>query len=75
MMRGGIESEHVYPDRMARSKSKTPKSAVKLARTVRSAVGIAAVQRSGAGEHGGSSRAKRRRVRRSARQALRRGDW
>jgi len=60
---------------MARSNSKVPKSAVRLARTVRSAVGVAAVQRSGAGKHGGSSRATRRRARQSVRQALRRGDW
>jgi hypothetical protein len=66
---------HVYPERMARPKSKAPKSAVELARTLRSAVGVAAVQRSGAGKHGGSARANRRRVRQSVRQAIRRGDW
>jgi hypothetical protein len=67
--------ECVYPDGMARAKSKTPNSAVKLARSVRSAVGVAAFQRSGAGKHGGSSRATHRRARQSVRRALRRGDW
>jgi hypothetical protein len=60
---------------MARAKSKTPTSAVKIARTVRSAVGMAAVQRTDAGKHGGPPRAKHRRLRQSMRQALRRGDW
>ncbi len=65
----------VYPDRMARTKSKHPSSAVKLARSVRSAVGLAAFQRSGSGKHGGSARAQRRRTRQAARRALRGGDW
>lgn len=60
---------------MARDKRRTPKSAVKLARSVRSKVAMAAFQRSGAGKHGGSMRAQRRRARQSVRRALRRGDW
>jgi hypothetical protein len=60
---------------MARAKSRTPASAAKLARSVRSAVAIAAFQRSGAGKHGGSARAQRRRARQAVRRALRRGDW
>jgi hypothetical protein len=60
---------------MARSKSRKPKSPMKLARSVGSAVAVAAFQRSGAGEHGGSRRAQRRRARQSANRALRRGDW
>jgi hypothetical protein len=60
---------------MARQKRKGPSSAVKLARSVRSKVAVAAFQRSGAGKHGGSARAQRRRARQSVRRALGRGDW
>jgi hypothetical protein len=60
---------------MARTKSKAPRTAVQLARSVRSAVGMAAAQRAGAGKHGGSTRAQRRRERQSTRRELRGGDW
>jgi hypothetical protein len=60
---------------MPRAKSRTPKGAVKLARSVRSAVALAAFQRSGAGKHGGSARAQHRRARQSIRRALRRGEF
>jgi hypothetical protein len=60
---------------MARSKSRTPNGAVKLARSIRSAVAVAAFQRSGAGKHGGSTRAQHRRARQAVRRALRRGDF
>jgi hypothetical protein len=60
---------------MARTKSKTSSSAAKLARSIRSAVAVAAFQRSGGGKHGGSARAHHRRARQSVRRALRRGDW